>query len=102
MRDRAEPSCAPTARATVERWLMQFQADVLGVPVSVPEVAETTALGAAYLAGVGIGAWTIDAARSADREKDRYEPRCSAQTSASACCTAGRRALERARGWAEA
>ena len=33
---------------------MQFQADVLGVPVVVPEVSETTALGAAYLAGVGI------------------------------------------------
>ena len=33
-------------------WLMRFQADVLGVPVVVPEVSETTALGAAYLAGV--------------------------------------------------
>src|SRR3954470_6997606 len=40
-------------------WLMQFQADVLGVPVVVPEVAETTALGAAYLAGVATGAWTL-------------------------------------------
>ena len=39
---------------------MQFQADVLGVPVVVPEVRETTALGAAYLAGVGAGLWTID------------------------------------------
>ena len=39
---------------------MQFQADVLGVPVVVPEVAETTALGAAYLAGVGSGPWTLD------------------------------------------
>ena len=37
---------------------MQFQADVLGVPVIVPEIAETTALGAAYLAGVGTG--TVD------------------------------------------
>ena len=36
-------------------WLMQFQADVLGVPVVVPEVSETTALGAAYLAGVATG-----------------------------------------------
>ncbi|HEY3552689.1 MAG TPA: glycerol kinase, partial [Solirubrobacterales bacterium] len=44
--------------ATVNRWLMQFQADVLGVPVVVPEVAETTALGAALLAGVGTGMWT--------------------------------------------
>ena len=38
---------------------MQFQADVLGVPVVVPEIAETTALGAAYLAGVGAGLWTV-------------------------------------------
>ena len=42
--------------ATVNRWLMQFQADVLGVPVVVPEMSETTALGAAYLAGVAVGA----------------------------------------------
>ncbi len=39
--------------ATANAWLMQFQADVLGRPVIVPEVAETTALGAAYLAGRG-------------------------------------------------
>ena len=44
--------------AVVNRWLMQFQADVLGVPVSVPEIAETTALGAAYLAGIATGVWT--------------------------------------------
>ncbi len=41
--------------ATANAWLMQFQADVLGCPVVVPEIAETTALGAAYLAGVGVG-----------------------------------------------
>src|SRR4051795_3107814 len=46
--------------ATVNGWLMQFQADMLGVPVVVPEVAETTAFGAAALAGVGAGAWTLD------------------------------------------
>ena len=39
---------------------MQFQADVLGVPVVVPEVSETTALGAAYLAGVATGVWSED------------------------------------------
>ena len=38
--------------AVANRWLMQFQADVLGVPVIVPEISETTALGAAYLAGI--------------------------------------------------
>src|SRR5581483_11597395 len=56
--------------ATANRWLMQFQADVLGVPVVVPEIAETTALGAAYLAGVGVGAWTIDQVSRHWREKD--------------------------------
>jgi glycerol kinase len=61
--------------ATVNRWLMQFQADVLGVPVVVPEIAETTALGAAYLAGVGVGAWTVSDVREGWREGARYEPR---------------------------
>ncbi|MFA9271057.1 MAG: glycerol kinase GlpK, partial [Baekduiaceae bacterium] len=46
--------------ATVNAWLMQFQADVLGVPVVVPEVRETTALGAASLAGVGAGVFSQD------------------------------------------
>jgi glycerol kinase len=61
--------------ATTNRWLMQFQADVLGVPVVVPEIAETTALGAAYLAGVGVGAWTVSDVRLGWREGARYEPR---------------------------
>jgi glycerol kinase len=61
--------------ATANGWLMQFQADVLGVPVVVPEIAETTALGAAYLAGVGVGAWTVSDVRTAWREGARYEPR---------------------------
>jgi glycerol kinase len=44
--------------AAVNDGLMQFQADVLGVPVQRPVVAETTALGAAYLAGLAVGYWT--------------------------------------------
>lgn len=43
--------------AVVNRFLMQFQADILGVPVRVPEVTETTALGAAYLAGLAVSYW---------------------------------------------
>jgi glycerol kinase len=61
--------------ATANRWLMQFQADVLGVPVVLPEIVETTALGAAYLAGVGVGSWTVSDVRGAWREAARYEPR---------------------------
>jgi glycerol kinase len=61
--------------ATANSWLMQFQADVLGVDVVVPEIAETTALGAALLAGVGVGMWTIDDIGRTWRERRRYEPR---------------------------
>jgi glycerol kinase len=61
--------------ATANRWLMQFQADVLGVAVLVPEVSETTALGAAYLAGVGVGLWTVSDVRDGWRERARFEPR---------------------------
>jgi glycerol kinase len=60
--------------AVVNAWLMKFQADVLGVPVVVPEVSETTALGAAYLAGVATGTWTEADVRAMWREAARYEP----------------------------
>jgi glycerol kinase len=60
--------------ATANAWLMQFQADVLGVPVVVAEISETTALGAAYLAGVGVGAWTVSDVRDGWHAGARYEP----------------------------
>jgi glycerol kinase len=60
--------------AVENAWLMDFQADVLGVPVIVPEVSETTALGAAYLAGVATGLWSEADVRSMWREAARYEP----------------------------
>jgi glycerol kinase len=61
--------------ASANGWLMQFQADVLGVPVVLGETSETTALGAAYLAGVGAGLWTVSDVRDSWRERLRYEPR---------------------------
>jgi glycerol kinase len=81
-------------------WLMQFQADVLGVPVVVPEISETTALGAAYLAGVGCGRWTLEDVRRSWREKRRYEPRMGAEERES-LLAGWHRALERALAWAE-
>lgn len=63
--------------ASTNGWLMQFQADVLGVPVVLPHITETTALGAAYLAGVGVGRWTVSDVRQHWRERRRYEPRMS-------------------------
>jgi glycerol kinase len=49
--------------ASANGWLMQFQADLLGVPVVLSRIAETTALGAAQLAGVGAGLWTLSDVR---------------------------------------
>jgi len=87
--------------ATVNAWLMQFQADLLGVPVCVPEIEQTTALGAAYLAGVGAGIWTIDHVSSSWHERRRYEPGMSGDQRESLLHD-WHRALERATGWAEA
>ncbi len=63
--------------ASANAWLMQFQADVLGVPVVLGQTAETTALGAGLLAGVGSGAWSFADVARAWRESARYEPRMS-------------------------
>ena len=79
----AHGAARPTAARSPTRWLMQFQADVLGVPVSVPEISETTALGAAYLAGIATGVWTADEVAERWREAARYEPRDGRATSAS-------------------
>jgi glycerol kinase len=85
--------------ATVNRWLMQFQADLLGVPVVVPEVAETTAMGAALLAGVGASLLTLDQVATIGEERARYEPRMSDDERAT-LLDGWHRALERSRGWA--
>ena len=54
---------------------MQFQADILGVPVVRPVVAETTALGAAYAAGLAVGFWSdLDDLRKNWQEDSRWEP----------------------------
>ncbi len=85
--------------AVANRWLMQFQADVLDVPVVVPEVAETTALGAAYLAGIATGHWTAEQMGEMWREQARYEPRMEADRR-EALLADWRRALQRSCDWA--
>ncbi len=87
--------------AVVNRWLMQFQADVLGAEVVVPEVAETTALGAAYLAGIASGRWTREQVGEMWREAARYEPEMGEDERATLLAD-WHRALERARGWVRA
>jgi len=87
--------------ASLNDWLMQFQADVLGVPVVLPEIEQTTALGAAYLAGIGVGLWTTDEVARNWQVKRRYEPSMGEDQRAE-LLAGWRRAVERARGWAEA
>ena len=60
--------------ATANDWLMQFQADVLGVPVRRPDVLESTALGAAGLAGLATGVWTSAAQFVAARHYQDFMP----------------------------
>jgi glycerol kinase len=87
--------------AAVNDLLMQFQADLLGVPVVRPRVTETTALGAAYLAGLATGFWENPEALRAGCQGDvRFEPKMSANERA---CRRERwqKAVERAKEWSE-
>jgi glycerol kinase len=86
--------------ATANNLLMQFQADVLGVPVVRPRITETTALGAAYLAGLGAGTWTSLTQLSRNWQVDRqFEPRMS-RDEATERLRRWSHAVERARQWA--
>ncbi len=85
--------------AVANRWLMQFQADVLGCPVVVPEIAETTALGAAYLAGIATGRWSLDQVDAMWREAANYEP-AMGEDERETLLADWHRALDRAKGWA--
>ncbi len=60
--------------ATANDYLMQFQADVLGVAVDRPTITESTALGAAFLAGLASGIWTLDDLRQVRKTQRRFEP----------------------------
>lgn len=80
-------------------FLMQFQADLLGVPLEVPRVRETTALGAAYLAGMAVGFWGTPQEVSHLWEcAERYTPRVSGEQR-QAWYGGWLRAVERAKGW---
>jgi glycerol kinase len=80
--------------------LLQFQADLLGVPVRRPVVQETTALGAAYLAGLEAGVWgSLEEVAKHWRADREFEP--GNREAADAGYRRWRQAVERARGWAE-
>ncbi len=88
---------------TRNSWLMQFQADVLGVPVRGPSATELTAIGAAGLAGVKTGFWSRPEDFLPARGEDRvYEPRADRRAEVVAGKAGWDRALETARFWAAA
>jgi glycerol kinase len=83
--------------ASANDLLMQMQADQLQVPVERPVVAETTALGAAFLAGLATGVWSSTAELAATWQLDRRFTPGPRQEAAYACW---REAVHRSRGWA--
>jgi glycerol kinase len=86
--------------ATTNNLLMQFQADLLGVPVVRPKVLETTALGAAYLAGLAVGYWRDDAEVTANWQVDRrFEPAMPRDRAAALTATWDK-AVARSKAWA--
>ncbi len=87
--------------ASSNNLLMQFQADVLDVPVLRPKVTETTALGAAYLAGLAVGFWSgAEELASLWQLDRRFEPQMHADERAR-LLSGWHKAVERAKGWAE-
>jgi glycerol kinase len=86
---------------TANSLLMQFQADILGIPIQLAAIAETTSLGAAYLAGLAVGLWR-DTAQLARmwQAAETYEPKMSADQR-EGLYAGWKRAVERARGWVE-
>lgn len=83
----------------VNETLMQFQSDILGTPVIRPIVTETTALGAAYAAGLAVGFWTdIKELRDLWRKDKEWQPRMTAETR-ERLYAGWSKAVERTFGW---
>ncbi len=87
--------------ATVNDLLMQFQADILGTPVVRPQVTETTALGAAYLAGVGVGMLSREQIAERWAVQKRFEP-AMPQAERERLYDGWKKAVERAKNWVDA
>ena len=93
------PSLRVDGGATQNDWLMQFQSDMLGVPVERPQMVETTALGAAGLAGIAAGVWPDLNAFLATREYQTFRPTMTRAT-ADALKAGWHRALRATLTWA--
>ncbi|MDA3912046.1 MAG: glycerol kinase GlpK [Bacteroidales bacterium] len=86
--------------ASANNFLMQFQADILGKSVSRPELVETTALGAAFLAGIGVGITDMDRIKQLWAEGQCFKPQMS-ESERQKKYEGWKRAVERSRGWYE-
>jgi glycerol kinase len=87
--------------ASANNLLMQFQADLLGVDAVRPQITETTALGAAYLAGLAIGYWgSVDELQSQWHVDQRFAPAMAA-SQVDACRAGWQRAVRAAKAWAD-
>lgn len=87
--------------ATSNRFLMQFQSDILGIPLDIPEVVETTALGAAFMGALGIGEFgDIRDVENIWKLSRRYEPKMS-RDQRDSLLYHWHRAVERAKYWIE-
>jgi len=85
--------------ASANNLLMQFQSNLLGVPVVRPKVTETTALGAAYLAGLAVGYWTDQKQIAAQWQMDRRFTSAMQPAQRKLLEAGWRKALDRARRW---
>ena len=95
------PALRVDGGAVSNDFLMQFQSDILGVPVQRPAVTETTALGAAYLAGLAVGFWeSQDEIQKKWRIDSTFEPKMSADERES-LYAGWKKAVERSRAWSE-
>ena len=88
--------------AVANNFLMQFQADILGVPVERPAVTETTALGAAFLAGLAVGFWKDKADIASKRQVERNFAPTMPEAKREACYRGWKKAVGRARAWCDA
>jgi glycerol kinase len=87
--------------ACANNLLMQFQADILGVDAVRPKVAETTALGAAYLAGLAVGYWQdVDELQNQWKLERRFTPALP-HAEVKACLDGWQRAIRAAKAWAD-
>jgi glycerol kinase len=87
--------------ATASDFLMQFQADILGIPLQKPSITEMTALGASYLAGLGVGFWKSEKEIAAQWKVARvFEPQMG-EDQRETLYDGWKRAVERSFGWAK-